>query len=104
MRLKSQLMLVSLSMALVLAQLLTTFVEETPFFVSSSLSGSLWMLKCDVGDVVKDADQVLMILEAMKTEIPVVAGEEHVGFHVSSIPFQEGSMVKAGDKLAFFAE
>lgn len=52
----------------------------------------------------KSADEVLVILEAMKTEIPITAGEENVGLKVSGISKAEGATVEAGDKLIFFAE
>lgn len=47
-------------------------------------------------------DQVLIILETMKTEIPVVAGEDYVGMEVTSIPLSEKDLVTSGDKLVFF--
>ena len=49
-------------------------------------------------------DQVLLILEAMKTEINVLAGEENVGLKVSGFAkgIREGTTVQAGDKLVFF--
>ena len=38
----------------------------------------------------------------MKTEIPVVAGEENVGSQVAFIAFKEGELVQAGDSLIYF--
>lgn len=70
----------------------------------ASLAGTVWKIKVAVGDIVKSADQVLVILEAMKTEIPVSAGEENIGLKVSGIVKGEGATVEAGDKLIFFSE
>ena len=56
------------------------------------------------GDIVKAADQIVLVLEAMKTEIPVMAGEENVGLQIAGFGkgVREGKTVKAGDKLVFF--
>lgn len=78
--------------------------EETASFVCASLAGTVWKIKVAVGDIVKSADQVVVILEAMKTEIPVSAGEENIGLKVSGIVKGEGATVEAGDKLIFFSE
>lgn len=57
-----------------------------------------------MGDIVVSSDQVIAVLEAMKTEINVMAGEENVGFQVSGLArgIKEGKVVQAGDKLVFF--
>jgi urea carboxylase len=53
------------------------------------------------GDVVKSATDVLMILEAMKTEIPIHAGERNVGraFKQLGKSIAEGAIVRPGDTL-----
>ncbi|EJD01957.1 uncharacterized protein FOMMEDRAFT_109008 [Fomitiporia mediterranea MF3/22] len=80
--------------------------QETPNFVSASLSGSVWKIKAAVSDIITSPDQVVAILEAMKTEINITAGEENVGLKVSGFAkgIKEGSTVQAGDKLMFFVE
>ncbi|KAH8094908.1 allophanate hydrolase subunit 2-domain-containing protein [Cristinia sonorae] len=80
--------------------------RETQFFSSASLSGTVWQIKVKQGDKIETADQVVVILEAMKTEIPVTAGEENVGLKVAGLGkgITEGKTVQAGDKLVFFAE
>ena len=80
--------------------------EETPNFASASLNGTIWKIKAAVGDVIKSPDQVVVILEAMKTEINVTAGEDNIGLKVSGFAkgIREGTTVQAGDKLVYFVE
>ena len=40
--------------------------------VAAEISGSVWKIECKVGDSV-EVEQVLLILESMKMEIPVEA-------------------------------
>ena len=53
------------------------------------------------GDVVKTADDVLVVLEAMKTEVNVAAGAENVGRTVRGFGknVHPGAQVQAGDVL-----
>ena len=69
--------------------------------VTAALFASVWKIKCKLGDVVKSADDVLMILEAMKTEIPVRAGEENIGKEIKGFAksIKEGATVRPGDTL-----
>jgi len=71
--------------------------------VSSSLSASVWKIKCQPGEVIRSADDVLVILEAMKTEINVHAGEENIGKAVKSLGkgIREGVSVQGGDVLVW---
>lgn len=50
------------------------------------------------------AEEVLVVLEAMKTEIGVEAGEENVGRTVKAFGsgVRPGALVKAGDVLVVF--
>ncbi|KAL5497703.1 hypothetical protein ACEPAH_2634 [Sanghuangporus vaninii] len=84
----------------------TQDTEETPNFASASLAGTVWKIETTVGDIIKSPDQVVVILEAMKTEINVMAGEDNVGLKVSGFAkgVREGTTVQAGDKLVYFAE
>ncbi|KAG2155228.1 allophanate hydrolase subunit 2-domain-containing protein [Suillus bovinus] len=84
-------------------------VDDTDFgpgstSVTSSISASIWKIKCRPGDVIQSADDILVILEAMKTEINILAGEENVGKVVKSFGkgIREGASVQAGDALAWF--
>ncbi|KAH8104150.1 allophanate hydrolase subunit 2-domain-containing protein [Phellopilus nigrolimitatus] len=79
---------------------------ETQNYITASLSGSVWQVKTRIGDLVNSAEEVLVVLEAMKTEIAVSAGEENVGLRVSGFGkgMKEGKVVQAGDKLVFFAD
>ncbi|KAI0759541.1 urea carboxylase [Trametes elegans] len=72
--------------------------------LASSLSAHVWKIKCAVGDVVKTAEDILIILEAMKTEVNVEAGEEFVGRKVKGFGrgVKEGGSVSAGDPLVYF--
>jgi oxaloacetate decarboxylase alpha subunit len=63
--------------------------------VTSPLPGSVFALKCKVGDQVKEGDTV-MILESMKMETEVHT--PHSGT-VNSILVQEGANVQTGDEL-----
>lgn len=79
-------------------------IIETPNFVCASLSGSVWKVTAAIGEAILSAEQVVVILEAMKTEIKISAGEENVGLKVVGLAqgIREGSVVKAGDKLLYF--
>jgi oxaloacetate decarboxylase alpha subunit len=63
--------------------------------VTSPLPGSVFALKCKVGDQVNEGDTV-MILESMKMETEV--NTPHSGI-VNSILVQEGANVQTGDEL-----
>ncbi|CAL1694912.1 unnamed protein product [Somion occarium] len=80
--------------------------EETPYFMTASLSGTVWKIRVAIGDIVMSSDEALVILEAMKTEINLTAGEDHIGLKVAGFAkgVREGTTVQAGDKLIFFAE
>ena len=43
--------------------------------VTSSLTAHIWKIGCAVGDIIKSAEHVLVVLEAMKTEVSIEAGE-----------------------------
>ncbi|KAH8114013.1 hypothetical protein DFH11DRAFT_1727035 [Phellopilus nigrolimitatus] len=81
-------------------------VYETQNYFSASLSGSVRQVKTRIGDLMNSEEEVLVVLEAMKTEITVSAGEENVGLRISGFGkgVKEGKVVQAGDKLVLFAE
>ncbi|KAL0571378.1 hypothetical protein V5O48_010583 [Marasmius crinis-equi] len=73
--------------------------------VASPLSASIWKIKAKLGDVIQSASDVLMVLEAMKTEIPVKAGGKNVGKKIVAFGsgegegIREGGTVRAGEAL-----
>lgn len=72
--------------------------------VAASLDGNIWKIKVEIGDEITSPEQVVVILEAMKTEINIEAGEENVGLRVVQFGYgvKEGTTVKAGDPLVLF--
>ncbi|KAI0631868.1 urea carboxylase [Trametes polyzona] len=78
--------------------------EEGGECVTSSLTAHVWKIKCAIGDVIQSAEDVLIILEAMKTEVNVEAGEEFVGRKIKGFGrgVKEGGSVSAGDALVYF--
>lgn len=64
--------------------------------VAAEISGSVWKIECKVGDSV-EVEQVLLILESMKMEIPVGVPEDGV---VTEILVSEGDTVSEGAVVA----
>ena len=64
--------------------------------VSASVPGKVFKVEASVGQTVKSGDPII-ILEAMKMEIPVVAPEDGT---VASIEVSAGQAVEAGALLA----
>lgn len=64
--------------------------------VESGAAGKVFKIEKKVGDVVKQGDAIL-ILEAMKMEIPVVAPQDGT---VASINVSVGDAIENGDVLA----
>ncbi|MGI4855624.1 MAG: urea carboxylase [Janthinobacterium lividum] len=67
--------------------------------VESEVAGSVWQVKVKPGDAVLEGD-VLMVVESMKMEIPVVA--THAGT-VRDVHVVPGSPVRAGQRLVVMA-
>ena len=63
--------------------------------ITTVTSGTVWQVNVKAGDPVK-ADDELLVLEAMKMEIPVLSDENGV---VSDVRCQKGQTVRAGDVL-----
>jgi acetyl-CoA carboxylase biotin carboxyl carrier protein len=61
--------------------------------VLSEITGTVWKVVVKAGDAVAE-DDVLIILESMKMEIPITAPESAV---VTEIRFVEGDLIKEGD-------
>lgn len=68
--------------------------------VTSEVIGSVWKVEMKVGDRVESGD-VIMILESMKMEIPLVAPVSGV---VREVRVQPGSSVRAGQRVVVLEE
>jgi len=64
--------------------------------IEAQIAGSVWKIERAVGDVVKQED-VLMVLESMKMEIPV---EAPCGGRIREIRVREGQSIEEGAVLA----
>jgi len=67
-----------------------------PTDVEAQIAGNVWKIEKAVGDAVQEED-VIMILESMKMEIPV---EAPCGGTLSEIRVAEGDSVEEGAVLA----
>jgi biotin carboxyl carrier protein len=68
--------------------------------VESQIMGSVWKIETSVGAEVEEED-VLLIIESMKMEIPVEAPEAG---RVAEIRVREGEAVEEGDILVVLAD
>ena len=60
--------------------------------VESEVTGTVWKIETKVGDAVSEGD-VLMIIESMKMEIPVLATEDG---SIAEFAVEEGEAVSEG--------
>jgi len=67
-----------------------------PTAVEAQITGNVWKIERTVGDVVA-AEDVILVLESMKMEIPV---EAPVAGRLSEIRVREGDNVEEGAVLA----
>jgi acetyl-CoA carboxylase biotin carboxyl carrier protein len=63
--------------------------------VEAHITGTVWKIECEVGDVIQEGDTVA-ILESMKMEMPV---ETEDAGTVTEIRCEEGQAVNEGDTL-----
>jgi urea carboxylase len=68
--------------------------------IDSHIAGNLWQVQVAVGDSVKAGD-VLVILESMKMEIPLLAPRAGL---ISEVRVQPGSPVRAGQRVVVLEE
>ncbi len=68
--------------------------------VESQITGNVWKVETAVGRVVEE-EEVLLVIESMKMEIPVEAPEPG---RVSEIRVAEGESVEEGDVLVVLEE
>ncbi|KAI1759909.1 AHS2-domain-containing protein [Hypoxylon sp. FL1150] len=66
--------------------------------ISSPQVGKVWRVHVKPGEIVEKGKAVV-VLEAMKMEIPVVAGEAHDGLVVREVLVDEGTLVSPGTPL-----
>lgn len=66
-----------------------------PVDICAHITGTVWKVETRVGDAVKEG-QTLVILESMKMEMPIEAGEAGV---VTEVLTTEGASVEEGDVL-----
>lgn len=73
--------------------------------IRAPLFALVWKIHIQPGDVIKTAKDVVIILEAMKTEIPIYAGEDSVGRTYKQLGrgIAEGAAVRPGDTLLVLA-
>ena len=64
--------------------------------INSEITGTIWKIEVKSGDTVAEED-VLIVIESMKMEIPVLAPE---GGTVSEILVKEEEAIKEGQLLA----
>ncbi len=64
--------------------------------INSEITGTIWKIEVKPGDTVAEED-VLIVIESMKMEIPVLAPE---GGTVSEILVKEEQAIKEGQLLA----
>ncbi|MEK1906774.1 MAG: biotin/lipoyl-containing protein, partial [Pseudomonas sp.] len=68
--------------------------------IESHIAGNLWQVQVEAGSTVKAGD-VLVILESMKMEIPLLAPRDGV---VREVRVQPGSPVRAGQRVVVLEE
>ena len=68
--------------------------------IKSDITGTVWKVEVREGDKVEE-DQVLMVLESMKMEIPVVATDAGT---IVSVLAKEGEAVREGQDLVIVGD
>ena len=66
-----------------------------PIDVAAHITGTVWEIRVNVGDDVQE-EQVLVVLESMKMEMPV---ESPAAGKVSAISVEKGQAVEEGEVL-----
>ncbi|KAG6836661.1 hypothetical protein H0H93_005208 [Arthromyces matolae] len=80
--------------------------DDSVTTLTSPLFASIRKIKCKSGDKISSADEVLIVLEAMKSDIPVKGGDSNVGKVVKNFGegISEGEPVRLGDVLIVLSE
>ncbi len=63
--------------------------------LQAEVTGTIWKVVCQVGEAVVEGG-IVLIMESMKMEIPMVATEDGI---IREIRCQEGQAVQEGDIL-----
>ncbi len=63
--------------------------------VKATMAGSIWQINSKVGEAVKE-NEVIVILESMKMEIPIASEKTGV---VKEVRLSEGDFVNEGDVI-----
>ncbi|OTB17641.1 hypothetical protein K445DRAFT_315386 [Daldinia sp. EC12] len=71
--------------------------------VSSPQMGKVWKILVQPGELIEQ-DKPVIILEAMKMEIPVMPEESHHGLKVKEVLVKEGTLVSSGTSLVLLQE
>ncbi|KZO93557.1 urea carboxylase [Calocera viscosa TUFC12733] len=77
----------------------SSHLAVTDPFIPSSMTATCFKVKVQPGDILQHADQVVVILEAMKTEIGVTVGDDFVGKKVKEVLVKPGVAVSSGEPL-----
>jgi acetyl-CoA carboxylase biotin carboxyl carrier protein len=73
----------------------SAYTEAMALELLAPITGTIWEIKVKVGEQVS-ADQVLIVLESMKMEVPVEAPEAG---KVAAVSVEKGQSVEEGDVL-----
>lgn len=76
-------------------------ILDDEIILAAPLFSSIWQIRCQPGDIIETGNEVLIILEAMKTEILFKAGAKHIGKTIKGLAkgVKAGESVAAGDAL-----
>jgi acetyl-CoA carboxylase biotin carboxyl carrier protein len=67
--------------------------------ITSEITGNVWKVEVKVGDSVSEG-QILVILESMKMEIPIMSTEDGT---VTELRVQEGDVIQEGEVVAIIS-
>lgn len=62
------------------------------------MNARIWKINVSVGDLIKPAT-IMLVLEAMKMELPVVAPNGHACYRVTAVLRDVGDVVESSDIL-----
>lgn len=79
----------------------SALIDNNEPSVRSSMTAHVWKVTCNPGVIIRSGEEVLVVLEAMKTEVNVEAGDENIGKKVKRLAegVKQGALVQAGHPL-----